>query len=275
MLKRILVRLFYSSAILLLIISVIWILKMRSKKSGSSNDCDVYTSVISDADYEERSSFCEENNPTNDNLHYDAEEYLLTLSSYDDLPREIWEVFTNGREFVRIAKKWNPEKGVVELLSSERYTIFNFELPNNTYDEKIYWVEYSIIDFDGDGSNELYFVLQFEHQPEVAVIVFSLVEGDVYAYVESIDSFDRIFADGTLIESEGACVSKVYRITKFSETGFDTHVIAEGNGLEDEYYIDGQSVSEEKFWEDYFNPLYLNKEQCEVYYTKQYYYLHP
>jgi len=168
--------------------------------------------------------------------------------SFDNLPDEICEIILSGRDFI-----------VSE--TGERANIFNVNFPRNIDKRTLYWKYYSVIDFDSDGQNELFFVVEDELGLDVGTVIFCLINENVYAYIGSTREFSDIFSDRTIIDREGASVVYYYRIKGFSESGYEKEVIASGNGLEGIFVIEGKVVTDDIFWNSYMVPLTRDKER--------------
>ena len=195
---------------------------------------------INKADETDKTS---ETDKTNENEATDVDlQKVYSSLCFDNLPDEICEVFHSGREFVR------SETG-------ERSTIYDFTLERNELNQPLYWTSYYVLDLDRDGQNELIFVISDKIEAFPATVIFTLLDEEVYAYTETMWPFEFIFSDSTIIGAGNGSASAAdyYRIVSFNKEGYETEILAYGDGFEHIFTIGGDDVSEESFW-DYCNP---------------------
>lgn len=187
---------------------------------------------------------------TNENEATDVDlQKVYSSLCFDNLPDEICEVFHSGREFVR------SETG-------EYSTIYDFTLKRNELNKPLYWTSYYVLDFDRDGQNELIFVISDKIEAFPATVIFTLLDEEVYAYTETMWPFEFIFSDSTILGAGNGSASAAdyYRIVSFNKEGYETEIMASGDGIEHTFTIGGEEVSEDAFW-DFITPMAWNKEK--------------
>ena len=203
---------------------------------------------INKADETDKTS---ETDKTNENEATDVDlQKVYSSLCFDNLPDEICEVFHSGREFVR------SETG-------EYSTIYDFTLERNELNKPLYWTSYYVLDLDRDGQNELIFVISDKMEAFPANVIFTLLDEEVYAYTRTRWLFRSIFSDSTIIGADNGSASAAdyYRIVSFNKEGYETEIMASGDGIEHTFTIGGEDVSEDAFW-DYITPMAWNKEKA-------------
>ena len=188
------------------------------------------------------------------------EERLLANPSDDNLPESIWKVFLNDAPFT------DAYFGLDFTLS--KYNICT-EYPDISDWEpcdhrNVCWREFTILDFDGDGENELLYLVTDENNAHAFYILFHEIGGKVYSYRIFYRSMCFIKEDGTIEASDGAADNDVYRITAFYEDGYDiethgkmcSYLTKNGEDLYGHFYF----VNDEEVTEEYYYNVFL-KEQ--------------
>lgn len=104
---------------------------------------------------------------------------------------------------------------------------------------------YTLVDFDGDGTNELVVYVT----PELgAYLVFRVYEGQVYGYEFDVRSMTGLNKDGSFVQSEGAGVN--YYVTMcFEGTAYKIFEQAYYNSVDGEYRIGGKYATADQAFE--------------------------
>jgi len=148
------------------------------------------------------------------------------LSSRDKI---LLEVLRNERAFTA-------EDG--QLLRLEKYKVCG------TQDAVV--DRYALVDFDGDGVNELVAYMA----PDLAYMVFRWEQGTVYGYEFAVRGMQSLKADGTHRGSGGASVSGYYAL-RFKDGKCEQYELAYQEDIpgNEEYRIDGKAVTQREFME--------------------------
>lgn len=110
---------------------------------------------------------------------------------------------------------------------------------------EIYWIGYTIIDLDGNGTEELvYYIEPGEVVPSGYFLIFAVVDGEVCAYTMADYEIGVLRTDGTMETRGGADTGSEYRITNFRKDGYDTDVLTSYHM--EKHYIGDKEVS----WEE-------------------------
>ena len=119
---------------------------------------------------------------------------------------------------------------------------FDFDLAN-----------FAPMDLDGDGTYEAVFKFKLGEYGSEGYIILYMYDGEVYSTALADRQGYNLKADGTFGGSSGAGEGGLYKITSFTNTGFEADDFTYQNEhLPDEelwYVVDHEPATEEEFWE--------------------------
>lgn len=170
-------------------------------------------------------------------------------------PQLLLDVILEDKEFVWVEMKAGEEEGLASR--PMRLSEYNYR-GGLFYKEPVKLGSYRVVDLDGDGYNEVI----VEVVPD-EVIIFHYENDKVYGYVDNWRCLAKITTSGIVRGSSGASYCYDYRIQFEGET-YTEKMLSLMDG--DKYYINGELVVEDKYWE-YVNEL---NNQEEVPYWNDY-----
>lgn len=196
------------------------------------------------------------------------EERLMVAPKREEVQPEIAAVLYDGAPLTVVeATEWDEEGNKVAFYSRE-YTMAEFDYfwPAETNIEEggylpqeIYWKGYTIVDIDQDGQNELVYYYSIDEAPTGVgdFLVFSVVDGEVYAYLIIDRDCFPIMDDGTMSAAFGASDGIDWIIKDFRKDGYNMAVLAHLSSEmgDTAYYVGDKKVSFEEYRK------YLNEER--------------
>lgn len=166
----------------------------------------------------------------------------------DGLPASI---FINKKEFI-------------DSTSGENHTIDDFYINHISEYGDAVWKEYIVIDFDYDSIDEMVVGVTDVYDMNYMYVIFHEFDNQIYAYTLTQWDLLSIYSDSTIIKSEGASASIAihYRISKFNKDGYETEILAYGNGLSNIFRIGNEEVPADDYW-DYITSLHSERDELE------------
>lgn len=196
------------------------------------------------------------------------EERLLVAPSREDVEPEIAAVLYDNAPFTvfefhedRSIKYDDPNEFIVFV--SKEFSLKEYDYLTHVSDDldgeyepiELYFKGFSIVDMDRDGANELVYWVESDDVYSGDFLVFSVVEGEVCAYIIDYHSMGILSFDGTMDTIDGQD-SDIWTIVKFTKEGFKKKVIA--TMRTEECRIGDCEVTLDEF-SDYFTKEILSK----------------
>ncbi|SCX06322.1 hypothetical protein SAMN02910339_00951 [Lachnospiraceae bacterium YSD2013] len=164
------------------------------------------------------------------------EERLLVAPKREEVQPEIAAVLFDGEPFTVLQKEYITDDDYI--FYSGKFTMPEYDwhwyyaddeeqIATGGYEPvEIYWIGYTIIDLDGNGTEELvYYIEPGEDVPSGDFLIFAVVDGEVCAYTMADYEIGVLRTDGTMETRGGADTGSEYRITNFRKDGYDTEVL--------------------------------------------------
>lgn len=177
---------------------------------------------------------------------YDA--IFLSLPDKGEVSNIMYDCVCGNTSFCYIALQYNENYGVEYIPIDQNILDFNYALTffekdkaairTNTVFEK-----YAIVDLDGDENTELIFYV-YQGGEGYYLILHNTTEV-VYAYAIPSRGMMKVSTDGYVWASDGASYNSIYKITAFSEFGYEKTIIAEEEDIK--YRLYGNEVLEEDY----------------------------
>ncbi len=197
------------------------------------------------------------------------EDRLLVAPEREQVPKEIAAVIYDGASFTAVDHMYVSEEEV--SFYKREFTMPEYDYISYSDDAlaagkyrhtDVYWNGYTIIDLDKDGSDELVYCVSSDFHSDEYYMIFSVVDGSVYAYNIGFREFGTLMTDGTMDSESGASWCDIYEITDFTKDGYKTRILAKmrddyENGDENyhSYYVRDKKVSYEEY------QRYINEER--------------
>ena len=185
------------------------------------------------------------------------EERLLIMPDSADIPQSIMDVFEKDSTFMDAY--FSIETRLSDYNICTLYE--NIEDWERYEHANVYWISYATVDFDGDGENELVYLVDEGCRGGGHYVIFHDIEGVVYSYRVPYRAMGFLKKDGTAESNSGASDNRWYRITKFRKDGIETDILGMMSswGYEngEEVYKNSYYVGTEEVTEDFFYNKFL------------------
>lgn len=204
-----------------------------AENTTSTNDSKDYTASV---EATEEKITTEE--PTTEKPTDDTSAYIPNGKT----PQLLVDVLRKNAEFTLVYTEYNMDT-LCDEKKVERDTKLSDYVHRKAQEEDmlVELGEYRVVDMDVDGYNEV-----IANVPSQMVLLFHYEEGEVYAYEMPWRAVVQVTFGGICRGSSGAsyCSESIYEFDKESYTETE---IALMDG--DTYYVEGEQVSEEEYWE--------------------------
>ena len=177
--------------------------------------------------------------------------FSLSSEHLSVLPDSIQNVFSEGGEFEYTGDYYDGVHAHTRYtLASYQPYMAGFENAEEAEGFRAFPKEYTIIDLDGDGKNEIVLRVESKEHGRADYLILSDVNGNAYGYVMVYRGLNPLYADGRAWGSSGASWNDLYRFTAFTVNGFEQELLAYEHdpSSEIEYNIAGTNVSKEQFY---------------------------
>ncbi len=184
--------------------------------------------------------------------------YVEVYPDTSELPTEIMQVFYEDKTFKYVFYLFNTRddseiipRGTIETTVKDFVYDAHFdetEDGNLSWHEwNTKWKEYTVIDLDNDGVNELIYLV--DPGSGGFYIIFHVIDGEVYGYSELYRFIGFLYKDRTFVSESGAGWYNFRRITSFNKEGYTIEELAraEQPHAEQLYYIGDEEVDEATF----------------------------
>ncbi len=184
--------------------------------------------------------------------------YVEVYPDTSELPTEIMQVFYEDKPFKYVFKIFKIDddseitpRGTIETTVKDFvYDVFFDETEDGNLswlEWNTKWKEYTVIDLDDDGVNELVYLV--DPGSGGFYIIFHVIDGEVYGYSELYRFIGFLYKDRTFISESGAGWYNFNRITSFNKEGYTIEELAraEQPHAEELYYIGDEEVDEATF----------------------------
>lgn len=155
-----------------------------------------------------------------------------------DVPDSIKDVFTKDESFTNTYSNSETKKSELKKIRDTQF-------------DELFWNEYTVVDLDQDGINELIFRVAPSKTGEPTHFIFHESNNTVYAYQVSYRAMLDISTDGELYGSSSATDGDYYTIS-FEENKLNIHnkVRSKGNLMENTttYYKGDKVINEDEFY---------------------------
>ena len=184
--------------------------------------------------------------------------YVEVYPDTSELPTEIMQVFYEDKPFKYVFKIFKIDddseitpRGTIETTVKDFvYDVFFDETEDGNLswlEWNTKWKEYTVIDLDDDGVNELVYLV--DPGSGGFYIIFHVIDGEVYGYSELYRFIGFLYKDRTFISESGAGWYNFNRITSFNKEGYTIEELARAEHpyAEELYYIGDEEVDEATF----------------------------
>jgi hypothetical protein len=184
--------------------------------------------------------------------------YVEVYPDTSELPTEIMQVFYEDKPFKYVFKIFKIDddseitpRGTIETTVKDFvYDVFFDETEDGNLswlEWNTKWKEYTVIDLDDDGVNELVYLV--DPGSGGFYIIFHVIDGEVYGYSELYRFIGFLYKDRTFVSESGAGWYNFRRITSFNKEGYTIEELAraEQPHAEQLYYIGDEEVDEATF----------------------------
>ena len=250
----------------------------RDSDSGKKHELGSdYTS----GDVKSENSLNEQDEPT------PLDDHVSLFPGEADIPPEVARVFYNGDSFTYVEYVFTDYD--THGFFSKDLTLNSFEFgvfeDASVFEDRhwdVNWQEYTVLDVDYDGKDELIYHVSSANGPFSFYIVFTVIDGHVYAYNVEDRMMGPIMTDATVVCSFGASHGIWWKFASFNaDEGYTLTILASMVDAEygayyigetqvtydallyDEYYKGQKRVSQKEF-DDYLDP---NISKTEVLWT--------
>ena len=184
--------------------------------------------------------------------------YVEVYPDTSELPTEIMQVFYEDKPFNFVFYEFrkcgdgfvNYRNSMSVCVKDFVYNLSKSELKDGSLDDNeytVYWKEYTVIDLDDDGVNELVYLV--DPGSGGYIIFFHVIDGEVYGYSEFLRDMEVLYKDRVIMGESGAAWYRYKRIISFNKEGYTIEELAraEQPHAEELYYIGDEEVDEATF----------------------------